>query len=189
MGTIVSNDMEGTWDSGSKKAREELLKISLQFIVLHPFVGIGPGNFASVSGSWRVAHNSYTELGAEAGLPALLMFVTLLIRARINLKRVSRSAVYKENVELQVLTGAMWASYAAYVVGAAFSQTQYHLFPYFLVAYTTVLHYLACVLPSEAEIAIKRHKKEGGEPSPMQAGFSKRAWSYHTSYVNFEGMP
>jgi hypothetical protein len=160
MGTIVSNDMEGTWDSGSKKEREELLNISLRFIVSHPFVGIGPGNFASVSGTWRVAHNSYTELGAEAGLPALLMFITLLIRARMNLKRVSRSKLFKQDMELQILTGAMWASLASYVVGAAFSQTEYHLFPYLLVAYTTVLNYLACVLPSQTRIEIKEREEE-----------------------------
>src|SRR5438445_4901265 len=83
--------MEGSWDHGSKKQREELLKMSLQLMFSRPFVGIGPGNFASVSGTWHVAHNTYTELGAEAGLPALFLFVALLIRARINLKGVSRS--------------------------------------------------------------------------------------------------
>src|SRR5256885_12048671 len=45
METIVSNDMDGSWDHGSKKQRE-LLKMSLQLMLSHPFVGIGPGNFA-----------------------------------------------------------------------------------------------------------------------------------------------
>jgi O-Antigen ligase len=162
METIVSNDMEGTWDHGSKEAREEVLKMSLQFMVSHPFVGIGPGNFASVSGTWRVAHNTYTELGAEAGLPALLLFVSVLIRARINLKRVSRSKIFKQDMEIQIFAGAMWASFAAYVVGAAFSDTQYHLFPYFLVAYTTALYHLACVLPNQTGTGMQEQTEEGG---------------------------
>src|SRR2546425_8544620 len=56
---------------------------------------------------------------------------------------------FTQDVEIQIFTGAMWASFAAYLVGAAFADTQYELFPYFLVAYTTVLYHLACVLPNQ----------------------------------------
>jgi O-antigen ligase len=170
METIVSSDMEGAMDRGSKEAREELLKTSLQLMAAHPLVGIGPGNFASVSGTWHVAHNTYTELGAEAGLPALFLFAALLIRARINLKRVARSKMFTHNTEIQIFTGAMWASFAAYLVGAAFADTQYELFPYFLVAYTTVLYHLACVLPDQA-IDTKL--------VAMNARLGKPIWSWH----------
>jgi O-antigen ligase len=165
MESIVSNDMEGTWDHGSKRAREDLLKKSLQLMISHPLVGIGPGNFASLSGTWHVAHNTYTELGAEAGFPAFVLFVLLLIRARINLKRVSRSKTFKQDIEIKMFTGAMWASFAAYLVGAAFSDTQYHLFPYFLVAYTSALYHLACVLPNETGTGMKKHTEEAGARS------------------------
>ncbi|HEU0049781.1 MAG TPA: O-antigen ligase family protein [Nitrososphaera sp.] len=182
MQTIVSNDMEGSWDHGSKKQREELLKMSLQLMFSHPFVGIGPGNFASVSGTWHVAHNTYTELGAEAGLPALLMFVMLLIRARGNLKRVTRSKGFKQDMEIQIFTGALWASFVAYLVGAAFSDTQYHLFPYVLVAYTTALYNLARALPAETGPGMKDRSEKAGAESMIDARVAQTECAYYSDY-------
>ena len=150
MATIVSNSpqkLEESYDNGSKEAREELFHLSLTYIARHPVFGVGPGNFESVSGTWRVAHNTYTELGAEAGLPALFLFLLVLAAAVRNLWRVSRSQAFHDNVSIRVFTGAIWASFGAYLLGAAFSDTQYELFPYFMVAYTTALYHLACVFP------------------------------------------
>jgi len=182
METIVSEDMEGSWDHGSKKQREELLKMSLQLMLSHPFVGIGPGNFASVSGTWHVAHNTYTELGAEAGLPALLLFVLLLIRARRNLKRVSRSKSFRQDMEIQIFTGALWASFAAYLVGAAFSDTQYHLFPYIFVAYTTALYNLSCALPNETAIGMKDQTERASAESMIDVGLAQTECACYSDY-------
>jgi O-antigen ligase len=160
MRSTVQNNVVNSYDLGSKEAREELLQISLHFIATHPLVGVGPGNFASVSGSWRVAHNTYTELGAEAGLPALFLFLLILGCAFRNLWRVTKSDAYKSNQQIQIFTGAMWASLGAYLVGAAFSDTQYNLFPYFMVAYTTALYHLACLFPKHES------KPPEGGPTP-----------------------
>lgn len=150
MATIVTNSpdrLEESYDNGSKEARRELLDLSLGYMAKHPIFGVGPGNFEAVSGTWRVAHNTYTELGAEAGLPALFLFLLVLAMACRNLWRVSRSEALKTDTNLEVFTGAMWASFGAFLLGAAFSDTQYELFPYFMVAYTTALYHLACVFP------------------------------------------
>src|SRR5207245_2604848 len=47
----------------SSEARRELLKTSVSLMVHNPVFGVGPGNFEAVSGTWRVAHNTYTQLG------------------------------------------------------------------------------------------------------------------------------
>jgi O-antigen ligase len=164
MATIVTDSpdkLEDSYDNGSKEARQELLHLSLTYMKRHPIVGVGPGNFAAVSGTWRVAHNTYTELGAEAGLPALGLFLLVLIFAFRNLRRVGKSRSYREDMTLQVFTGALWASFGAYLLGAAFSDTQYELFPYFIVAYTTALYHLACVFPqSEVEAKAQPHYRD-----------------------------
>jgi len=41
------------------------------------------------------------------------------------------------------LIGALMASLAAYLVGAFFADTAYQLFPYYLVAYTSVAYRIA----------------------------------------------
>ena len=147
MESTVLGRIKDSYDQGSREARTELLKESLSDMATHPFLGVGPGNFASFSGTWRVAHNTYTELGAEAGIPALILFLLVLWRAFKNLRRAERSALYKTDPELRIFTGAMLASFFAYLVGAAFSDTQYELFPYFMVGYTTSLYHMACVIP------------------------------------------
>ena len=146
MESTVLGNIQNSYDRGSKEARTELFRISVHEMVTHPFTGVGPGNF-QIFGDWHVAHNTYTEIGAEAGIPALLLFLAILGRCYVNLRRASKSEEFKRSNELRVFTGAMYAYLAAYLVGAAFSSTQYELFPYFMVAYTTVLYHMACVLP------------------------------------------
>jgi O-antigen ligase len=135
---------DGTFMSGdSSFARREMLKTSLQLMGEHPLFGIGPGNFPTFSGSWHVTHNTYTEIGVEAGIPALIIFLLILWTAHRNLRSVQKSELYKQDKDIRICAGALVASLAAYLVGAFFTSTTYHLFPYFLVAYTTGLHRIA----------------------------------------------
>ena len=153
MESTVLGRIKDSYDQGSREARTELMKESLSDMATHPVFGVGPGNFGSFSGTWRVAHNTYTELGAEAGIPAVFLFLLVLWRAFRNLQRVERSALYKTDVEFRLFTGAMLASFFAYLLGAAFSDTQYELFPYFMIGYTTALYHMACVIPLKKKAA------------------------------------
>ncbi len=131
--------------------RRELLKESIRLSFQHPLFGVGPGNFPAATESWRVTHNTYTELSAEGGFPALILFVVILGLAFRNVRRVRKTDQYRRSREIQLFTSAMWAGLAAYVVGAAFASTEYQLFPYFMVAYTSVLYRLASQPIQEAE--------------------------------------
>jgi O-antigen ligase len=135
----------GEFMSGaSLEGRQSLLKQSVMTTLQHPLFGVGPGNFQATAGQWRVAHNTFTQLSAEAGIPALVLFLWLLERAYRNLRLSRKTAFYQENREFRILTGALLASLASYVVGALFSDTAYELFPYYLVAYTVVLYRVGC---------------------------------------------
>jgi putative inorganic carbon (hco3(-)) transporter len=160
MESTVMGRIKDSYDQGSREAREELMKESFSDMVTHPVFGVGPGNFGSFSGTWRVAHNTYTELGAEAGFPAIFLFLLVLWRAFTNLRRVQKSAYYKTDLELQIFTGAMLASFFAYLVGAAFSDTQYELFPYFMIGYTTALYHMACVIPLKKKVVPNQNTPE-----------------------------
>ena len=73
---------------GSTQAREALLKDSLRITLMHPLLGVGPGNFpvaqdklAKARGepsSWHVTHNSYTAISSEMGVVGLIIYVTFL---------------------------------------------------------------------------------------------------------------
>jgi len=75
------------------------------------------------------------------------LFVVILALAFRNLRRVRKTQAYAQSREVQLFTGALWASLAAYLVGAMFSSTEYNLFPYFMVAYTSALYGLTSVAP------------------------------------------
>ena len=134
--SLVLGNIEGSGDKGSLEARRELLKESIRLSFQHPLFGVGPGNFPAATESWRVTHNTYTELSAEGGFPALILFVVILGLAFRNVRRVRKTDQYGASKKIQLFTSAMWAGLAAYVVGAAFASTEYQLFPYFMVAYT-----------------------------------------------------
>src|SRR2546426_9946488 len=149
--SLFRGNIEGSGDKGSLEARRELLKESIRLSFQHPLFGVGPGNFPAATESWRVTHNTYTELSAEGGFPALILFVVILGLAFRNVRRVRKTDQYRRSREIQLFTSAMWAGLAAYVVGAAFASTEYQLFPYFMVAYTSVLYRLASQPIQEAE--------------------------------------
>jgi putative inorganic carbon (hco3(-)) transporter len=140
--TVIGN-VEGSMDEGSREARKELLTKSLEMMAAHPLLGVGPGNFEVLSGSWNVAHNTYTQVGAEAGVPALILFLLILWATYRNLRAVQKSPLYTLDKGLRIFTGGLVASLGAYLVAAFFASTPYHLFPYFLVAYTTGLYRIA----------------------------------------------
>lgn len=134
LSTIFSPNSDLT---GSAQARRELLIKSLKITAEHPLVGIGPGDFPIVSGVWLVTHNTYTELSAEAGIPALVLFLIIFGRTFKNLRKTRQAA--PDNEQIRMLAGGLTASTAALLVGSFFASTAYHFFPYFLVAYASAL--------------------------------------------------
>jgi len=141
--SIFLGDVEGSGDKGSSEARKELLKRSSLLALTHPLVGVGPGCFPLVDQGWRVAHNTYTEVAAEAGIPALVLFVAAIGAAFRNLRRVSKSNWYRDDPEFRLFAQGLRAALAAYLVGAFFASTQYNLYIYVVVAYTCVVARIA----------------------------------------------
>ena len=69
----------------SIESRRYLLQSSLQYTLMNPLFGVGPGEFANsegrdaraqgLHGHWQVSHNSYTQVSSEAGIPGLIFFL------------------------------------------------------------------------------------------------------------------
>lgn len=137
--SIFLGNIKGSMDKGSLQARKDLLKKSIIVAATHPIFGVGPGCFPLVDQGWRVAHNSYTEVAAESGIPALLLFLLAILGAFRNIAKVRETGLYQTDTEFQLFTQALWAALAAYVLGSAFASTEYNLYPYFMVAYTCVM--------------------------------------------------
>lgn len=137
--SIVLGNIEGSGDKGSLDARKALLKKSLIVALTHPLFGIGPGCFILVDQGWVAAHNTYTELAAEAGFPALILFLLAIWASLKNIGQVRKSRQYRDDPEFRLFTQALWAGIVAYLAGACFASTEYNLYPYFMVAYTCAM--------------------------------------------------
>jgi O-antigen ligase len=141
-GSLVAGTMESAGE-GSLEARSQLLRESVSLMFHHPVFGVGPGNFPIVTREWRVAHNTYTEFGAEGGIPALALFVSLLVAAAVRIKRIYKLPGYQADPEIRIWASALWAGLGGYAAGALFASTEYNLFPYFLIGYICALYQIA----------------------------------------------
>jgi putative inorganic carbon (HCO3(-)) transporter len=137
IGTISDTGADTT---GSAQERKQLLTRSLEVTLEHPLFGIGPGQFPLVSGVGLVTHNTYTQFSSEAGIPALVLFLVLVVRTFTNL-RLFRGA--PERTEAWYLSRALYCGMVGYLVGAFFLSTAYWLLPYLLLAYSSVLRRFA----------------------------------------------
>jgi O-antigen ligase len=137
--SIFLGNVEGSGDKGSLAARKELLKKSVVTALTHPVFGVGPGCFPLVDEGWKVAHNAYSELAAEAGLLALVLFLMAIGEAFKNIARIRKSDQYRDDPEFRLFTQALWAGLAAYVAGSFFASTEYNLYPYYVIGYTCAM--------------------------------------------------
>jgi O-antigen ligase len=88
--------------SESADARSYLLKQSILYSVQRPLFGVGPGNFSVYEGNqsreqgrrgaWHNAHNSYTQVSAENGIPAIVFYLAAILGAYRMLARTNKLA-------------------------------------------------------------------------------------------------
>ena len=100
--TLFTDETDNLEAVESTLARTHLLKSSIQFTMQHPIFGVGPGEFSDYEAAfaksagkrpaWQVTHNAYTQVSSEAGIPALLFFLTAIVMSFRTFGRVQRAA-------------------------------------------------------------------------------------------------
>jgi hypothetical protein len=173
--SLTQGNIEGSGDRGSLEAREELLKRSISLAIHNPIFGVGPGNFPVLSGDWHVAHNSYTELAAEAGFPGLFLFVLLFVMCLRKVSQIRKLPGYSDPY-IQLWTSALWAGVAAYLIGSMFASTEYLLYPYFMIGYVCALYRIASK-PVDEPVPAVNGEKNGKLKVATPARKGEYAWS------------
>jgi O-antigen ligase len=126
----------------------------------HPLFGVGSGNFPALSGSWHVAHNSFTELSAEGGILALVLFLLMVGRSFRNLRYARLSS--SDRPEVLIWAGALRASLASFILGACFGSYEYQFLPYFLMAYTSVLYRISGAHDASQSFSLPEFRRDKG---------------------------
>jgi O-antigen ligase len=154
MGTILSDaDYNRTDESG----RMHIWRRGIGYMFSHPVFGVGPGNFQAAEGMlssfanrqqlgvgvrWNAAHNSYIQVGAELGIPGLLIFVAIIFSTFVGLRRLNRGEAPADDEaedSPRALINALTAALVGFVVGAYFLSLVYTELFYILVALTVGL--------------------------------------------------
>jgi hypothetical protein len=145
---------------GSYEQRRYLIMESVKGVAHYPF-GIGMGNFRSYSGTWRDVHVSYLQIAVEGGICASILYLLFFGRGFSNLTQVR--GMPGQSPEMKLFSEALLASLIGFAVGALFAPEAYQYFPYFSVAYTSVL------------LAIVREKQpaEIAEPTSARNGYAR----------------
>jgi O-antigen ligase len=143
--SILNPDLDET---RSSDARQELLIRSIELAEEHPLLGVGPGQFEEYSGNWHVAHNSYTEFAAEAGLLAAILFIWMLAHTLRKLRYIA--VQFDADPDLRLYAGAMFASLTAYTLMIFFLSLEYQFLTYIFIGYASALGGIyAASLPDE----------------------------------------
>jgi hypothetical protein len=165
---ISGNDLETGVEvsaHGSYEQRRLLMVESVKGIAHYP-LGIGLGNFANYSGTWREVHVAYLQIAVEGGVGAFVLYLLFFARGFGNLRRLRRIPSYDPEIDL--FSGALYASLIGFIVGAFFAPEAYQYFPYFAVAYTSVL------------LAIAKEREPSGGRPPDLPNQPQRRWRAQT---------
>jgi len=140
MQTIVhpAQDYNMTSDAG----RTKIWKRGLDYMAGHPVLGVGANNFPVAEGTisplaklqergigvrWGAAHNSFIQVGAELGVPGLLLFIGWIASAFASLRRVARPSpnAGPAATDRSRLAPSLMAALGGFAVGAFFLALAY----------------------------------------------------------------
>lgn len=127
-------------DETSADTHVALMHGGIRLILAHPVLGVGLDNFITKIADYitpeeasrmdrvaRVAHNSYIEIGAEAGVPALLAFLGILVCSFLSMERVARTsrrygATLLQDAALGLQAGLIGAGIAIFFISAEYEK-------------------------------------------------------------------
>jgi O-antigen ligase len=121
----------------SQEARTALQMQAIRLALHHPLFGVGANQFANAvddmvreetgeKSGWQGAHNTYLEVAAENGIPAMILYMwTLFLCARVNLQTYRRCQRDPLLAHAAAQSMAMVLMTVAFVVCVAFSNNAY----------------------------------------------------------------
>lgn len=139
-----ADTMEDASSMDSQAQRIILFKTSVQFALTHPLFGVGPGQFAvAMSGDmdkngksapWLGTHNSYTQVASECGIPAFLLYTSVVMITLVSMFRMYRRSANVPGLEdVNALAFCVFAGALMYAICTIF----------FHIAYTGILPTIA----------------------------------------------
>lgn len=141
----------GYGDRSSEQSHYALWEFGVQVASDHPVIGIGLGEFKSMTETKNVlknasamAHNTYIELAAETGVIGCFIYLAILISAIAVLQRVRKQALSQGHSYLQAASAGLQEGLAGFAVAAFFFSAEYEK-PLWITIF------IVCVFPAIAQ--------------------------------------
>jgi putative inorganic carbon (HCO3(-)) transporter len=129
--------------TGSSSQRTEILKRSFWVTLRYPLTGVGMGNFHYKSVHELVTHNAYTQVSSEMGIPALIVYLMLMIYPLRRLRKIEAETLDDpQRRKLHYWSIGVQASIVAYMVSSFFGAVAYHWYIYYIVGYAVAVRRL-----------------------------------------------
>lgn len=144
--------------TASSSQRTEVLKRSIWVALRYPIFGVGIGNFHHKSPRNLETHNAYTQVAAEMGLAAAVIYVLFLIHPIRRLRLIeNESYAQPDRRRFYYLSVGLQASLIGFMFSSFFGAVAYQWYVYYLVGYAVCLHRLFIMkFPPEDEFARER---------------------------------
>jgi O-antigen ligase len=132
-----------TTGDDSAIARSDDLKRSLLIAARHPLFGVGMDNYILYSNTAHATHNSYTQVAAEMGLIAFIVYLGFLLSPFKGLRRLEQATrKLSKKPRAHYLAIGLQASLVGYLVVSFFASVAFVWYAYYLVAYAICLQRL-----------------------------------------------
>jgi O-antigen ligase len=120
----------------SQVQRMALFRQSVTYALTHPLFGVGPGQFAvatfgdsektGVRANWLGTHNSYTQVASECGIPAFILYVSVIGISLVSTFRIfRRTAHLPEHGDLNAIAFCYFGAALVYAISTFFFHIAY----------------------------------------------------------------
>lgn len=144
--------------TGSSSQRTEVLKHSFWVSLRYPLTGVGIGNYRFKSPRNLETHNAYTQVSAEMGIAAMVIYIMFLVHPIRRMRLIEKESYHQpERRRFYYLSIGLQASIVGFMFASFFGAVAYQWYVYYLVAYAIALHRLYLMkFPPDDEFAKER---------------------------------
>lgn len=140
LGTIFNSASDLT---GSSSQRTEVLKRSVWVALRYPIFGVGIGNFHHKSPRNLETHNAYTQVAAELGMAAMVVYILFLTHPIRRMRLIEKESYEdRDRRRFYYLSVGLQASLVGFMFSSFFGAVAYQWYVYYLVGYAVCLHRL-----------------------------------------------
>jgi O-antigen ligase len=148
-------DVQDTGVAASTEAHLDLFKAGWGMISANPVFGVGLGQFQEQSSVYydvahpRIAHNTYIQIAAESGIPALIAFLLFIGLILHSLSHIATMAGAQGRLHIRQWAVALQAGLVGYLVSAFFLSAQFEKF-FWLIVFLSIA--MERILVAEATV-------------------------------------